>query len=103
MAYRARYLPKAVQQVDAISSYLAARHPAAARRVGEAISRGIERIARFPHRSRPSEVPGVRELPIVRYPYVVFYAVDDQAREIQGLRVRHTSQDPAHHPADWRT
>jgi toxin ParE1/3/4 len=100
MAYRIRYLPKAVQQVDAILSYLAARNPGAARRVGEAIRGSIERIAHFPHSSRPSEASGVRELAIVRYPYIVFYAVDDQAREIQVLRVRHTSQDPAHHLAD---
>ncbi|WP_428663266.1 type II toxin-antitoxin system RelE/ParE family toxin [Reyranella sp.] len=100
MAYRVRYLPKAVQQLDAILSYLAARNPGAARRVGEAIRRGVERIAHFPSSSRPSEVPGVRELPIVRYPYIVFYAVDDHAREIQVLRVRHTSQDPARHLAD---
>jgi plasmid stabilization system protein ParE len=42
-------------------------------------------------------VPGIRELPIARYPYIVFYAVDDRAQEIHILRVRHTSQDPAHH------
>jgi plasmid stabilization system protein ParE len=66
MAYKVRYLPKAIEQLDAI--YLAARNPGAARRVGEAIRRSIERIAHFPHSSRSSEVPGVRELPIVRYP-----------------------------------
>lgn len=100
MAYRVRYLPKAVQQLDAILNYLAVRNPGAARRVGEAIRRNIERIAHFPHSSRPSEVPGVRELPIVRYPFIVFYSVDDHAGEIQVLRVRHTSQDPAQHLAD---
>jgi len=33
----------------------------------------------------------------VRYPYIVFYAVDEDRREVLILRVRHTSQDPAHH------
>jgi plasmid stabilization system protein ParE len=33
----------------------------------------------------------------VRYPYIVFYTVDAPAEEVLILRVRHTSQDPAHH------
>ncbi len=100
MAYRVRYLPKAAKQLDDILSYLANHNPAAARRVGHAIRQGIQRVAQFPHSSRPSEVEGIRELPIVRYPYIVFYAVNDRVREIQVLRVRHTSQDPANHLAD---
>jgi plasmid stabilization system protein ParE len=39
MAYRVRYLPKAVQQLDATLTYLAVRNPSAARDVGEAIHR----------------------------------------------------------------
>lgn len=97
MAYRLRYLPTAVRQLDEIFAYIDARHRPAARRVAVAIRRSIERLADFPYSSRPSEVPGVRELPIVRYPYIVFYSVDDEAREVHILRVRHTSQDPARH------
>jgi plasmid stabilization system protein ParE len=33
MAYRIRYLPKALQQLDSIFTYLADRNPAAAHRV----------------------------------------------------------------------
>jgi plasmid stabilization system protein ParE len=36
-------------------------------------------------------------MPIVGYPYVVFYAVDDAAREVHILRGRHNAQDPKHH------
>ncbi|MEK7755425.1 MAG: type II toxin-antitoxin system RelE/ParE family toxin [Acidobacteriota bacterium] len=100
MAYRIRYLPRAARQLDEIFTYIADRNPAAAGRVAGAIRRSIERLGDFPYSSRPSEVRGVRELPIVRYPYIVFYAVDDQAREVHILRVRHTSQDPAQHMSD---
>jgi toxin ParE1/3/4 len=100
MAYRIRYLPKAVQQLDAIFTHIAARNPSAAIRVGAAIRRGIERLADFPRSARQSEVPGIRELAIVRYPYIVFYAVDEQRQEVHVLRVRHTSQDPAGHLSD---
>jgi addiction module RelE/StbE family toxin len=97
MAYRLRYRPKAVEQLDAIFTYIATRNRPAAHRVMGAIKRRIEQLADFPYSSRPSEVPGIRELPIARYPYIVFYAVDDRAQEIHILRVRHTSQDPSHH------
>ena len=61
------------------------------------IKRSIDQLADFPCSGRPSEIAGIRELPIVRYPYIVFYTVDAPAEEVLILRVRHTSQDPAHH------
>jgi plasmid stabilization system protein ParE len=61
------------------------------------IQRSIGRLADFPYSARPSEIPDIRELPIVRYPYIVFYAVDEDKHEVLILRVRHTSQDPAHY------
>ena len=97
MAYRIRYLPKAVRQLDEILSYIATHNRSAAHRVAGTIRRSIERLAEFPYSSRASEVPGVRELPIVRYPYIVFYSVNDETREIHVLRVCHTAQDPARH------
>jgi plasmid stabilization system protein ParE len=36
-------------------------------------------------------------LPIVRYPYLVFYSVDDTAKEVHILRVRHGARDSEHH------
>ncbi len=92
-----RYRPKAVAQLDAIFAYLFARSPAGASKVIATIKQSIDRLADFPQAARQSEVPGIRELVIVRYPYIVFYTVDEAAAEVQILRVRHTSQDPAHH------
>lgn len=92
-----RYRPAALAQLDAIFRYIAAHNPSAADKVIRTIKQSVECMADFPYSARPSEVPGIRELPIVRYPYIVFYAVDDDAQEVHILRVRHTSQDPAHH------
>jgi plasmid stabilization system protein ParE len=97
MAYEIRYRPTALAQLDTIFTYLATHDQAAARRVLAYIKRTIGRLADFPYSARPSDVPDIRELPIVRYPYIVFYAVDEEKREVLILRVRHTSQDPAHH------
>jgi toxin ParE1/3/4 len=97
MAYKIRYRPTALTQLDAIFSYIATHDRPAAERVIAYIRRTIGRLSNFPYSARPSEVPDIRELPIVRYPYIVFYAVDEDRREVLILRVRHTSQDPAHH------
>jgi toxin ParE1/3/4 len=97
MAYKIRYRPTALAQLDAIFTHIATHNRPAARRVIAYIERCIARLANLPYSARPSEIPDIRELSIVRYPYVVFYAVDEEKREVLILRVRHTSQDPAHH------
>ena len=94
---RIRYHPAALAELDAIFDYITARNPAAAHRVIDTITRSIRRLERHPRSARESEIPGIRRLPIVQYPYIAFYTIDDDAQEVIILRVRHTSQDPAHH------
>ena len=92
-----RYRPAAIAQLDAIFAYIYEHNPAAAGRVVRTIKQSIDRLAEFPYSARSSEIAGIRELPVVRYPYIVFYSVDDRVQEVHILRVRHTSQDPAQH------
>jgi toxin ParE1/3/4 len=92
-----RYHRSAVRQLDKIFTDITLVNPRAAHRVNQAVKRSIERLASFPYSTRASEVPGIRELPVVRYPYNVFYSVDEAAREVHILRVRHTSRDPRRH------
>ena len=92
-----RYTRKALAQLDQIYSTIEAHNARAAKNVNARIKRAIGRLARFPYSCRETERPGIRVLAIVRYPYLVFYAVDEAAQEVQILRVRHSAQDPAHH------
>ncbi len=92
-----RYTAKALRQLDEIFSYIAERNPSAARRVKARIKGAIKRLNRHPYSARPTERPGIRVLPIVRYRYLVFYTVDEATKEVHILRVRHSSQDPAQH------
>lgn len=91
---RIRYRPAAVAQLDTIFVRIAANNPGAAEKVISTIKRSIERLADFPYSARPSKIAGIRELSIVRYPYLIFYAVDEDADEVQILRIQHTSQEP---------
>jgi addiction module RelE/StbE family toxin len=74
---KVRYTRKALAQLDQIYSYIEAHNPTAAKRVKARIKRSIARLERHPHSCRATEHPGIRVLPIVRYPYLVFYSVDE--------------------------
>jgi plasmid stabilization system protein ParE len=65
---KVRYRPTALIQIDEIFAYIAQYNSRAADRVRRAIRQSIERLGRFPYSARASEIPGIRELPIVRYP-----------------------------------
>ena len=60
-------------------------------------SRSIDLLGEFPPSGRASAAEGVRELPIVRDPDIVFYSVDAVAQDVIVLRARHTSQAPDPH------
>lgn len=92
-----RYRPTALKQLDSIFGYIANRNPTSAEKVRIRIKQSIERLAEFSFSGRASKVPEIRELSIVRYPYIVFDAVNESTQEVLILRVRHTSQDSEHH------
>ncbi|NJO24278.1 MAG: type II toxin-antitoxin system RelE/ParE family toxin, partial [Sphingomonadales bacterium] len=50
----------------------------------------IARLARHPYSGRTTEHPGVRLLSVVRYPYLVYYSVDESTKEVHILRIRHS-------------
>jgi toxin ParE1/3/4 len=92
---KVRYRPTALAQLDAIFTYIEAHNPRAAKRVVRTIRQSIDRLGDFPYSAPRSELPGIRELAIMRYPYIVFYSVDEARQEVNVLRVRHTSRDPS--------
>jgi len=92
-----RYTRKALAQLEQIYLDIEEHNPSAAKRVKGGIEKAIRRLARLPYSCRPTEHPGIRVLSVVRYPYLVFYSVDEVAQEVQILRIRHSAQDPARH------
>jgi toxin ParE1/3/4 len=84
----------ALAELDAILTYIRAENPLAAARFEERIMRVFERIAQFPKSTQEVESrPGVRRVPLVRYPYVVHYGIIDG--EVVILRIIHGARrDP---------
>lgn len=88
---RVRFSAPALAELDAILADLAAKNPLAAQHLERRIRGVVDRIGRFPGAFQEvEERPGVRKVPLVRYPYLMFYKVfGDEAvvlRIIHGAR-----------------
>lgn len=94
---KVRFSRKALRQLAEVLSAIDSDNPKAANKVAAQIRRAIDRIAAFPFSSRPANRPGVRVLPALPYPYLVFYEVDENAQEIHVLRIRHMARNPKRH------
>jgi plasmid stabilization system protein ParE len=87
---KVRYTLRAYNDLDAIYLYLDQRSPAAAQAVKRTIERRIRQLADLPFLAPMTEEQGVYGLTILRYPYKVYYRVEDD--EVWVLHIRHTSR-----------
>jgi len=94
-----RFTPRALENIAAIADYIQARNPAAALRVRAAIYDSLQDLILFPHAGRVQQTEGVRKFVTRRYPYLIYYAVDDAKEEIIILSVKHPAQRREHEDA----
>jgi plasmid stabilization system protein ParE len=89
---RVRWSRPAQEDLRAILDYLGAENPLAARRLVLRLDGILRRIAQFPESAPMVEQrPGVRRIPLVRYPYILYYK--DVAGEAVILRIRHGAME----------
>lgn len=93
---RVKWLRAANRNLDAAANYVAKEDPDAAQEMYAHIRGRVAELAKRPEMGRPGRVFGTRELVIERYPYIVPYRI--RGREVQIIRVFHTSQRP---PEAW--
>ncbi len=91
---KVRYSKRALAQLEQIHTYIAQHNPRAAGRVLARIEELCEKLADFPGMGQRTNHPDIRSLPVVRYPYVVFYTIIPDDDEVRILRVRHGRQRP---------
>jgi toxin ParE1/3/4 len=95
-----RFTPIAQADIAYVYGVIEADDPAAARRVEDRIRRSAETLALLPGSGSPTDIEGVRRLPLVRFPYTIFYRVnvsDDVVeilRVVHGARVKNVRQVP---------
>lgn len=66
---------RAFRNIAAAEEYIARENPPAAQRVVQAIYKTAESLESFPEIGRPGRVPGTRELPLEKYPYIIAYRI----------------------------
>ena len=85
---------QAADQIADINAYLVQRSPAGARNLQQALDTTFERLSMFPGLGRRQRNKRVRKIGVGRFPYNVYYIVDEQADEVVIVSVRHTSRAP---------
>ena len=91
---KVRYSPRATADIIAIADYLTERNRVAARAVDAAIRRtASDLLAEFPGSGRVlKQRSNVRVMPVIRYPYLVFYRIS--AGEVLIVHIRHGARAP---------
>ena len=73
---RVRFSKLALAELDAILADIRADNPGAAAHLRERVGRVVGRIAQFPDGAQQVDTrPGIRRVPLVRYPYVIYYTI----------------------------
>jgi len=87
-----RFTFRAVRDLSEIADYVHERSPKSALRVRTAILQSLQDLILFPELGGRQTVEGVRKLVTRRYPYLVYYNLDQMADEIVVLAIRHAAR-----------
>ena len=90
---RVRWSETALAELEDIFSYIHQHSRSAAAAVVERIEALTALLEEFPLLGPLTEEAPIRVLSVVRYPFLIFYAIDNAAEEIVILHVRHTARD----------
>jgi addiction module RelE/StbE family toxin len=91
-----RFTRRAIQDLSSIADYVHQRNPQAARRVRNSIIESLQTLVLFPRVGRQQAVKSVRKLVTRRYPYLVYYSVDETSEEIVVITIQHPARQREH-------
>ena len=91
---RVKWIPEAKNSLFEVTDYIRKENPEVARRVISHIRRSASRLSHSPHLGSVStKFPRYRELVITRYPFVVWYRVEEDQQIVEIRLVWHSAQD----------
>ena len=90
---RVRWSETALTEIEDIFSYIFERNRSAASAVVKRIEGLTALLEEFPQAGHVTDEPDIRVLSVVRYPFLIFYTIEEATDEIFVLRVRHAAQD----------
>jgi plasmid stabilization system protein ParE len=89
---RVIYTVEALENLDEILTFIASNYPSAYEAFQSRLQSVINRISAWPDSAQEvAERPGVRVVPLIRYPYKVFYRNTGHAIEI--LYIHYAARD----------
>jgi toxin ParE1/3/4 len=86
------YSPRALRDLNSIAAYLIEHSPTRTPNVLGAIKSSIDTLSFFPQIGRLVDDAEHRRVPVLRYPYMIFYRI--AGNELLILHIRHTSRRP---------
>ncbi len=86
------YAETARRDITAIYDSIAPHNKQAAKRVESLIRIKCERLADFPYAAAKTDEPGVFRLPLVRYPYTIYYRVNLALERVEIAPVVHSAR-----------
>lgn len=88
---RVRYTPAAQADIDDIYRKIARDNPIAAQQVEDKIRHDADWLGQFPGIGGPTDLEDVRRLPLVQYPYTIYYRVITAQNAVDILHVVHAA------------
>jgi toxin ParE1/3/4 len=89
---KVRWTARALLQLLSIQDYVATRNPAAAKRIGQALSAAVLLLKDLPNAGRSGTADGTREWVVRGMPYIIVYEVREEIGELHVLGVFHQRQ-----------
>jgi toxin ParE1/3/4 len=87
-----RFTPRARGDLLSILTFIEGHSPQGARNVARVMQKTVELIGQFPKSGRIAGEQGTRVLPVGRYPYLIYWSVEDHEARI--VHVRHMARRP---------
>ena len=89
-----RYTLRARADLEELGGYISQRNPSAANKVRAAIRHSIDLVKAFPPRGRKQKAYNVRKVGAGKYPYNIYYRIDELDQGIVVLQIRHAARGP---------
>lgn len=83
---RVHFTPQALDDLESISAYYRAISPTIAKAIVTEIERRIGQLSWLPLIAPETDEPGIHELIVTRYPYKVYYRIEDDRVVIMHIR-----------------
>ncbi len=93
-----RWLRKALENIEQEVAYISRENPVAANEFVQRIYNSVSLLASNPTLGHPGRIPDTRELVVADTHYIIPYRVVPRLKQIEILRVFHTSRKP---PQNW--